>query len=183
MVVCVCVVAESLAGGWFLRSYPADRCTSTYVGSTASVLELGRLFYRPQRGANQPSVGLFYPPPPLRRSCPRSPPTHKHRLDNKQQLCKSFMSIQRLHKSKHQVEADARREVRQEMRAEQEQMQATLDIQNKAAGRRYNNRSVATSKDMGRRTPSSGSFFSRASTGGGSGAGAANGENAGKAGK
>eukprot|EP00752_Nemacystus_decipiens_P003160 g2925.t3 len=96
------------------------------------------------------------------------------------QHCKSTMAIQRLHLSKHQAVADAKREVREQMRAEREQRKATKDIQNKSAGRSYNNRNIATSKDMGRRTPSSGSFFSRASTGGGSMNGAANGGSTGK---
>lgn len=85
--------------------------------------------------------------------------------------------------SKHQVVADARKEVREEMRAEREQRKATRDIQNKATGRSHNNRNIITSKDMGRRTPSSGSFFSRVSTGGGSGNGAANGGGTERAGK
>lgn len=93
------------------------------------------------------------------------------------------MAIQRLHLSKHQVVADARKEVREEMRAEREQRKATLGIQNKAAGRSYNNRNIVTSKDMGRRTPSSGSFFSRVSAGGGSGNGVANGGSTGRTGK
>lgn len=93
------------------------------------------------------------------------------------------MAIQRLQLSKHQIVADAKKEVREEMRAEREQRKATLDVQNKAAGRSYNNRGIVPSKDMGRRTPSSGSFFSRASTGGGSGSGAANGGSTGRASK
>lgn len=81
------------------------------------------------------------------------------------QHCKASMNIQRFQRSKHQVVADAKKEVRAEMRAAREQERATLDISSKAAGRSYNNRGIATSKDMGRRTPSSGSFFLRASTG------------------
>lgn len=84
---------------------------------------------------------------------------------------------------KNQLVADAKKQVREEMRAEREQRQATLDIQSKAAGHSYNNRGITTSRDMGRRTPSSGSFFSKPSLGGGLGSGLVNGGNTGRAGK
>lgn len=73
--------------------------------------------------------------------------------------------MQNHHKNKHRVVAQAKKEVREEMRLEREQKQATLDIQRRSAGHSYSNSSNA--KEMGRRTPSSGSFFSRASAGGG----------------
>eukprot|EP00903_Cladosiphon_okamuranus_P007577 g7350.t1 len=80
------------------------------------------------------------------------------------QHCKATMAIQRMQLSKHQIVATAKKEVREE-RAEREQREATLDAQNKAAGRSYNSRGIMVSKDTGRR------ISSRASTGGGPGKG------------
>lgn len=87
------------------------------------------------------------------------------------------MAMQNHHKNKHRLAAQAKMEVREEMRAEREQRQATLDIQKMAAGHSYSSNSsnsgAAVAKDMmGRRITSSGSLFSRASTGGGTGLGA-----------
>lgn len=75
--------------------------------------------------------------------------------------------------NRHRLVAKAKMEVRQEMRAEREQRQATLDIQKMSAGHSYNssNNGGAAKDTMGRRTPSTGSLLPRASTGGGSGIG------------
>ncbi|CAM9168831.1 unnamed protein product [Pylaiella littoralis] len=93
------------------------------------------------------------------------------------QECRHIMAMQNHHRNKHNFVAQAKMEVREEMRAEQEQRQATLDIQKMAAGHSYSSNSsnsgAAVAKDMmGRRITSSGSLFSRASTGGGTGLGA-----------
>jgi len=107
------------------------------------------------------------------------------------------MEVQNYQKNKHRIEAQARREVREEMRLERkqraeiaavrtEQMQAVksqrekraLEQQKRMVGRNANG---SESNDTGRRTPmASGSFFSRVSIGGGSGNGTANGGRAGR---